>query len=144
MSPRYADSVARQLPFYVQKRSTTAEESLYTDWIDEPVFCFVFDSFETRIEHHTERMNNIMEDQVSTTHSHSKEAGLEMQPAEEASVIGSARKGENVDNHSENNGQYLTGIELVLIVSSVALACFLMLLDTMVVSTVRCTADCEG
>jgi hypothetical protein len=36
----------------------------------------------------------------------------------------------------DNAKGYVTGIKLALIVGSVALACFLMLLDTMVISTV--------
>lgn len=39
-------------------------------------------------------------------------------------------------NHEESEPQHVTGIKLVLIVASVALACFLMLVDTMVISTV--------
>ncbi|KAI1463637.1 major facilitator superfamily domain-containing protein [Daldinia caldariorum] len=37
--------------------------------------------------------------------------------------------------YHDNSNQYVTGIKLALIVASVTLACFLMLLDTMIVST---------
>jgi hypothetical protein len=50
-------------------------------------------------------------------------------PIEQKSVVTAA------ENH--DNGGYVTGVRLVIIVSSITLACFLMLLDTMVVSTVR-------
>lgn len=40
------------------------------------------------------------------------------------------------DSHDGFEPQYLTGIKLVLIVASVALACFLMLVDTIIISTV--------
>lgn len=33
---------------------------------------------------------------------------------------------------------YVTGFKLVLVVASLAMACFLVLMDTMVISTVRC------
>lgn len=39
-----------------------------------------------------------------------------------------------LDQSSES--QYVTGIKLVLVVASVALGCFLMIVDTMVISTV--------
>lgn len=38
--------------------------------------------------------------------------------------------------NTNSDTEYVTGFKLVLIVGSVALACFLMLLDTMVISTV--------
>ena len=44
--------------------------------------------------------------------------------------------GEPVGNSNDDTGEYVTGIKLAIIVASVALACFLMLLDTMVISTV--------
>lgn len=42
------------------------------------------------------------------------------------------------DDHHGNAEESVTGIKLALVVASVALACFLILLDTMVVSTVSC------
>lgn len=41
-----------------------------------------------------------------------------------------------IDTSPKTSVEYVTGFKLVLIVSSVALACFLMLLDTMVIGTV--------
>lgn len=43
----------------------------------------------------------------------------------------------DVDIKSHDENEYVTGFKLALIVGSCALACFLMLLDTMVISTVN-------
>lgn len=37
----------------------------------------------------------------------------------------------------DGTGDYVTGLKLVLVVAGVALACFLMLIDTMIISTVH-------
>lgn len=56
---------------------------------------------------------------------------------EETSVASTDDKeAAKVDIKSDSADEYVTGFRLALIVGSVALACFLMLLDTMVVSTV--------
>lgn len=44
----------------------------------------------------------------------------------------------NADIKPDSATGYVTGFKLALVVGSVALACFLMLLDTMVISTVSC------
>ncbi|KAI1800663.1 efflux pump [Daldinia bambusicola] len=49
--------------------------------------------------------------------------------------VGSKEDEGTLEIHHDNSTQYVTGIKLALIVASVTLACFLMLLDTMVVST---------
>lgn len=41
-----------------------------------------------------------------------------------------------INTRSNDSTEYVTGFKLALVVASVALACFLMLLDTMVISTV--------
>ncbi|EFE44107.1 hypothetical protein TRV_01125 [Trichophyton verrucosum HKI 0517] len=52
-----------------------------------------------------------------------------------------SQKPEKIDTSPETSVEYVTGFKLVLIVSSVALACFLMLLDTMVIGTLTsCSA----
>lgn len=69
----------------------------------------------------------------------SVERSPKMLPSKETSVIGSKdseEDAEKLDNNHDISNEYVTGIKLALIVASVALACFLMLLDTMVVSTV--------
>lgn len=43
----------------------------------------------------------------------------------------------------QDTDQYVTGLKLAIIVSSVALACFLMLVDTMVISTVSQTPSSQ-
>lgn len=61
-------------------------------------------------------------------------------PPVETLVLGSddQNTGEVVDVQPNSADEYVRGFKLALIVGSVALACFLMLLDTMVVSTVSC------
>ena len=57
---------------------------------------------------------------------------------EETLVLGSGdKKDGKVDIKLESAAGYVTGFKLALVVGSVALACFLMLLDTMVISTVN-------
>lgn len=66
----------------------------------------------------------------------------ELQNSPESSIPpGDGAKGisEKEDEH-HTEVQYVTGIKLVLVVTSVALACFLMLVDTMVISTVSTPA----
>lgn len=60
----------------------------------------------------------------------------EMLQPKETSIVDSKEDVVKSEDHHDNPNEYVTGIKLVLIVASVALACFLMLLDTMVVSTV--------
>ncbi|KAI1446975.1 efflux pump [Annulohypoxylon stygium] len=59
----------------------------------------------------------------------------EMLQPKETSIVDSKEDVVKSEDHHDNPNEYVTGIKLVLIVASVALACFLMLLDTMVVST---------
>jgi hypothetical protein len=56
-----------------------------------------------------------------------------MSPPEMTSSDNKEAGGVDVESHDTN--EYVTGYKLSLIVGSVALACFLMLLDTMVIST---------
>lgn len=48
----------------------------------------------------------------------------------------SSKMGETTKVEEKEESQYVTGVKLGVIVASVALACFLMLVDTMVISTV--------
>ncbi|KAK7709063.1 hypothetical protein SLS64_006547 [Diaporthe eres] len=60
-----------------------------------------------------------------------------MLPPEETSVLGSDDKETGkIEVNANSDAEYVTGFKLALVVGSVALACFLMLLDTMVISTV--------
>lgn len=52
-------------------------------------------------------------------------------------ISGGKLPGNATDDDINDAGEYVTGFKLAIIVASVALACFLMLLDTMVISTVR-------
>lgn len=47
-----------------------------------------------------------------------------------------AQKPETIDTSPETSVEYVTDLKIILTVSSVALACFLMLLDTMFIGTV--------
>ncbi|KAI0148070.1 efflux pump [Hypoxylon sp. NC0597] len=76
-----------------------------------------------------------MSNLVPASRPSSVERSPEVLLPKETSVVGSKEDIGKSDNHHDNSNQYVTGIKLVLIVASVALACFLMLLDTMVVST---------
>ncbi|KAI1089139.1 efflux pump [Rostrohypoxylon terebratum] len=69
------------------------------------------------------------------SHRPSVERGPEVLPPKETSMVDSKEDVRKSEDHHDNSNQYVTGVKLVLIVASVALACFLMLLDTMVVST---------
>lgn len=42
----------------------------------------------------------------------------------------------NPEKQQDDGGEYVTGYKLAIIVASIALSCFLMLLDTMIISTV--------
>ncbi|KAI1416184.1 efflux pump [Hypoxylon sp. FL1857] len=65
----------------------------------------------------------------------SVERGPEVLLPKETPVTGFKEDDGKSDSHHGHSNEYVTGIKLGLIVASVALACFLMLLDTMVVST---------
>ncbi|KAI0896126.1 efflux pump [Annulohypoxylon nitens] len=65
----------------------------------------------------------------------SVERSPEVLQPKETSMVDSKEDVVKSEDHHDNPNEYVTGIKLVLIVASVALACFLMLLDTMVVST---------
>lgn len=41
------------------------------------------------------------------------------------------------DTHSQHEHQYLEGLQLVLVIACVTLVCFLVLLDTSIIATVR-------
>jgi len=65
-------------------------------------------------------------------------AGLAQQPTS-LKASQSDRAPEEADithHHRDFKPEYITGMSLVLVVASVALSCFLMLVDTMVISTV--------
>lgn len=47
------------------------------------------------------------------------------------------------ENQQDSTDEYVTGFKLVVIVASVAMACFLMLVDTMVIGTVRCVPQID-
>ncbi|KAI1077292.1 efflux pump [Whalleya microplaca] len=76
-----------------------------------------------------------MSDLVPPSRRSSVERSPEVLLPKETSVMGSKEDIGKLDDHHDNSNEYVTGIKLALIVASVALACFLMLLDTMVVST---------
>ncbi|XXH01448.1 hypothetical protein Hte_007808 [Hypoxylon texense] len=77
-----------------------------------------------------------MADKAPLTQPSSTEMNPRMTPPEETSVASTDDKeAAKVDIKTDGTDEYVTGIRLALIVGSVALACFLMLLDTMVVST---------
>jgi hypothetical protein len=58
--------------------------------------------------------------------------------AEEMSVLGpKSEQCSEIALQSDNTTNYVAGFKLAMVVGSMALACFLMLLDTMVISTVR-------
>lgn len=60
-----------------------------------------------------------------------------MSAAEEKPTLDTSdQEASNIDVVSDSEAHYVTGFKLALVVASVALACFLMLLDTMVISTV--------
>lgn len=54
----------------------------------------------------------------------------------EASIPGPKEAGPSVEAGLANGPEYVTGFKLALVIGSLALACFLMLLDTMIISTV--------
>ncbi|KAI1384507.1 MFS general substrate transporter [Hypoxylon trugodes] len=76
-----------------------------------------------------------MSDLIPISHTSSIERNVEVLPSKKTPPTGSKEDLSKSDNHHENANEYVTGIKLTSIVASVALACFLMLLDTMVVST---------
>ncbi|KAF2269978.1 efflux pump [Lojkania enalia] len=84
----------------------------------------------------TEKTTSITVDGEPDTRPRSAEPTSEKLPPEETLMLDSDDKeADNADIKSDNAAGYVTGFKLALVVGSVALACFLMLLDTMVIST---------
>ncbi|KAI0111767.1 efflux pump [Daldinia grandis] len=76
-----------------------------------------------------------MPDLVPASRPPSAERSPKVLLPKEMPAMGSKEDVGKSGGHHDSSNEYVTGIKLVLIVASVALACFLMLLDTMVVST---------
>jgi hypothetical protein len=89
------------------------------------------------MEDSTPTKTTVVEGTLSGSEPSSTVSTVETTPSQQQPPqVPTASQDANPDEQREGEIQYVTGYKLAIIIASVALSCFLMLLDTMIVSTV--------